>query len=290
MTLSMARVSSPIFPLLAVRAAGFATRIVVEVKISSTTRRWFVRRVVPEEERSTMASAIPRCGVASHAPPTVTIVTVIPRSAKNERVIDGNSVATLAPSRSSTASIPDSSGTATTRVALPISRSRTSSTAEPRSMTISLPVIPRSATPLATYSGISIGRAKRISTFGSWVRVTSLRSPPSMRRSPLLSSSSLTGPAILPLFGMARRMSPASRSLYDRLSIDSIRICKDQNVESSPLMTFSVMVVISSSHPSMIASTSDLMGLMVAPGFVRIWALATCGRSIGWPIWERMRM
>ncbi len=181
MTLSRARVSSSIFSLLPLRAAGFATRTVVEVRTSSMTRRWFVRSVVPEEERSTMASAIPRCGVTSHAPPTVTIVTPIPRSAKNERVIDGNSVATFAPSRSATVPISDSSGTATTSVALPIWRSRTCSTAEPRSMTISRPVMPRSATPLATYSGISIGRAKRISTFGSRVRVMSLRSPPLTR-------------------------------------------------------------------------------------------------------------
>ena len=65
-----------------------------------------------------MASAIPRCGVTSHAPPTVTIMMVSPCSSKNDRVIDGNSVATFAPSRSATVSISDSSGTATTSVAL----------------------------------------------------------------------------------------------------------------------------------------------------------------------------
>ena len=156
-----------------------------------------------------MASAIPRCGVASHAPPTVTTVTATPCPAKNARVIAGNSVATFAPARSATVSTSDSSGTATTSVAFPVCRSRTCSTAEPRSMTISFPVIPRSATPLATYSGISIGRAKRISTFGSRVRVMSLRSlPPSARWRPLFSINSLMGPAILPLFGMARRTSP----------------------------------------------------------------------------------
>ena len=68
-----------------------------------------------------------------------------------------------------------------------------------------MPGDPEVCRPVATYSGISIGRAKRISTCGSSVRVISLRSLTSGRWSPLFSMRSMIGAAIRPLFGIASR-------------------------------------------------------------------------------------
>src|SRR5512136_1465963 len=118
--------------------------------------------------------------------------------------MDGNSVAILAPARSLRPFTFDSSGTATTSLAFPTWRSRSSRTSTPRSRTRSRPVIPRSATPEATYSGMSAGRAKRISTRGSLVGAMSCLPSPSGWR-PLFPRISRTGPAIRPLFGTASR-------------------------------------------------------------------------------------
>src|SRR5208337_332716 len=208
MTLSSARWISSIFSRFVTSDERFAMSRVEVESTSSSTRSLLVLRVLPELERSTSASAIPRWGVASQAPPTRTIVTGTCRFEKYCFVMTGNSVAIFAPLRSLMDEISESSRMASTSFAFPIWRSRSSPTSDPRSTTISWPVMPRSAAPVATYSGISMGRANRISTWGSSVRAISRRSAMSGRWSPLFSIRSIIGAAILPLLGMASRIMP----------------------------------------------------------------------------------
>jgi len=84
-----------------------------------------------------MASDMPRDGVASQAPPTGTIIGMIPAFLKYFLVIAGNSVDTRFPFRSLGEFRFEVSGTARTTEADPNPKLRSSVTAEPRSTTIS---------------------------------------------------------------------------------------------------------------------------------------------------------
>ena len=124
---------------------------------SSISRRPFTFSVEPVETRSTMMSATPRCGAISAAPETGTIVTVRPRLRRTRAVSRGNTVATRAPSwTSASCAMPLSSLAATREPAAPEAEVQQDAPRPRRdSSTRSRPVMPRSAAPSATNSGMS---------------------------------------------------------------------------------------------------------------------------------------
>ena len=204
-TLSKASRISSIFSRFSTREVRFAMTCVVLARTSETILSLLISRVVPEEVKSAIASATPSCGAASQAPATSTIETSTPAALKKSSQMFGNSVAIRIPFMSATSRTADASGTAKTRRAPPNLRSKIGSTSARRSAIMSRPVIPMSATPLATYSGISIGRTKRISMFGSTVFAISWREAVIFTWMPAFAIKSLIGSAMRPLFGIARR-------------------------------------------------------------------------------------
>ena len=204
-TLSNARRISSIFSRFETSDSRFAITWVVLANTSEIILSLFISRVVPDDVRSAIASATPSCGAASQAPATSTIVTSTPAALKKSSQMFGNSVAIRMPFMSETSRTADASGTAKTNRAPPNFKSKIGSTSALLSAIMSRPVIPMSATPFATYSGISIGRTKRISMFGSTVFATSWREAVIFTWIPAFVIKSLIGSAILPLFGIARR-------------------------------------------------------------------------------------
>ena len=115
----------------------------------------WARSVDPVATRSTMQSATPSRGVISTAPETSTISAATPASAKYPRVSLGKTVATRVPAaRSSTEAMAEATGAASTSRHGASSTSRRISKRRSDSQTRSQPVIPASAAPSATNSGM----------------------------------------------------------------------------------------------------------------------------------------
>ena len=184
----------------------FVIRRTDDENTSSITFKWFVRSVVPELEMSTIASAIPTCGVISHAPLTFMISMFTPSSSKYRFVMFGNSVATRMPSRSCGDVIGESSGTASTSLARPNSRSSITSTSAPVSDIRSRPVMPTSAAPSCTYSGMSAALANRNVISGSVVFANSFLVAPSRTGRPASLNKETVGSCSRPLLGIAIRI------------------------------------------------------------------------------------
>ena len=169
----------------------------------ATSCSWCTRNVDPDDVKSTMMSAIPKCGAISVAPDTGTMVTAFPTRSKYRRASCGNTVATLGePVRSSIVAIPLSSRAATTRRHPPNSRSSNIPSSRSDSHTRSHPVTPTSAAPSATNSGMSLART-RIASNSPPSEATSARSPRARTSRPASPKSSRTSSASLPLFGRA---------------------------------------------------------------------------------------
>ena len=138
-------------------------------------RRPFVRSVFPDETRSTIASASPSRGATSTEP---VISTSSTGTGISSRVRRGKTVATVAPSRSSSRSYARLRGHGRVEPA----RAEAELAAAPRrastrSRTRSSPVIPQSTTPSCTYSGMSSARTSSTSTGALRHGNASARSP-----------------------------------------------------------------------------------------------------------------
>src|SRR5579862_4437273 len=165
-----------------------------------TERRPFVRRVLPLETRSTIASASPSRGASSTEPCTSTSSI---GTGMRSRASLGKLVAMRAPPSPSGAATPDSSGTATSSVHAPKPSRCSSLTRAPRSRTMSSPVMPQSTTPSCTYSGMSSARTSSASTGAFRHGNASARSPGVSGPSPASSRSAIAGSRSRPFDGTA---------------------------------------------------------------------------------------
>ena len=146
------------------QASLLATSLVVDSRITSTTRSLFATSEDPVSVMSTMAPTPGRLAFTSVAPQEYSTLTPrTPRFSKNFAVVLTSSDAMSVPSRSFTSRTGESSGTAMTHraglaVALEYFSSATSTTSEPFSTIQSAPQMPASRTPSATYREISCER------------------------------------------------------------------------------------------------------------------------------------
>ena len=201
--MASARSNEP--PVVRDAASGATTSRALDWRMVATSCRPLTRSVEPEDTRSTMTSAMPRCGAISAAPETGTSAMSRHAWRKYSAVTRGKLVATRAPCRMSASEwIPLSSVAATARRHWPSSRSASVSSARPDSWIRSHPVIPTSAAPSATNSGMSWARTKIPSKTPPSDAVRA-RSPRALISSPASANSARMSSARRPLFGRAMR-------------------------------------------------------------------------------------
>ena len=182
----------------------FATSTIELFNKVSTISKWFIFRVVPVLVKSVIKSATPINGAASVDPLNLTTLRFRLFSARYFFVNVGNSVATVISSvMSATDFMFESSGAAKTRFVFPNFKSSSWTTSASFSSIRSIPVIPISAIPSWTNSGISDALANKTSISLLKVLEINLRLSLSFNPNPAFSNMFIEGSLILPFEGTA---------------------------------------------------------------------------------------